>query len=109
MYINEEIVMGKGLTRVNASVLDDPCKLVFKKEEIKELLAQIPCDLDPHKILQNLTIVIRSVLAGLVGCNRKELKQAMVELEKSLNDMHNLKVKAFALVDADEKTRKSLP
>ena len=108
MYINEEIVMGPGLTRVNVSVLDDPYKLVVAKEEIKELLAQIPRDWDPHKRLEYLKVVIRSVLAGLVGRSRTELKQEIVELEESLNDMHNLKVKACALVDPVEKRRKSV-
>jgi hypothetical protein len=49
MYINGEIVMRPGLTRVNFSVLDNPCRLVFAKEEIKELLAKIPGDWDQHK------------------------------------------------------------
>ena len=47
------------------------------------------------------------MLAGLVGYSKKELKQEIEELEESLNDMHNLKVKACALVDISEKTRKS--
>jgi hypothetical protein len=46
------MVMGPGLTRVNVSVLDDPCKLVFAKEKIKELLAQIPGDWYPYKRLE---------------------------------------------------------
>jgi hypothetical protein len=108
MHINEEFVMGPGLTRVNNSALDDPYKLVVAKEEIKELLAQIPEDWDPHKKLEFLKVVIRSVLAGLVDRSRKELKQEIKKLEESLNDMHNLKVEACGLVDIDEKTRKSV-
>ncbi len=51
--------------------------------------------------------MIRSLLAGLVGHNRKVLKQEREELDKSLNDMHFLKVKAYSLDDKVEKTRKS--
>jgi hypothetical protein len=76
-----------------------PCKLVVAKEEIKELLAQIPSDWNPHKRLEYLKVVIRSVLPGFVGRSRKELKQEIGELEERLNDMHNLKIKACALVD----------
>jgi hypothetical protein len=70
-------MMGPGLTRVNASVLDDPYNLgVAKeevkgllgvaKEEVKGLLAQILNDWDAHKRLQYSKVVLRSVLAGLV-------------------------------------------
>jgi hypothetical protein len=52
--------------------------------------------------------VIRSVLAGLVGHSRKELKQEIKELEECLKKMHNFKVKTCSLDDEGEKTRKSL-
>ena len=99
--------MGPGLARINATILDDRFKLNLAKEEIKEMLAQIPDAWDPHKKLEYAKVVIRSVIAGLVGRNRKELKQEIGELEESLNDMHKLKVKACSLEDRIEKTRKS--
>jgi hypothetical protein len=40
-YTNEEILMGPGLTRINAAVLEDMFKLNCAMEEIKEMLAQI--------------------------------------------------------------------
>jgi hypothetical protein len=49
LHINEEIVMGPGLTRINADVLNDAHKLGVTKEEIKEMLAQTPDDWNPHK------------------------------------------------------------
>ena len=64
--------MGPGLTSVNVSVLDYPYKLGVAKK-IKEFLAQMPGDWDPHKRLEYLKIVIRSVLASLMGrSNRTE-------------------------------------
>ena len=75
LHINDEILMGPGLTRVNSSVLDDPQKLGVAKTEIQEMLNQMPGEWDPHKRLEYLKVVIRSVLAGLVGCSRKEPKQ----------------------------------
>jgi hypothetical protein len=107
LHINDEILMGPGLTRVNSFVRDDPQKLGVAKNEIKEMLNQMPGEWDPHKRLEYLKVVIRSVLAGLVGRSRKELKQEISELEESLNDMHNLKMKVCALIDTSEKTRKS--
>ena len=38
-----------------------------------------------------------------MGHNRKEIRQEISELEESLNDMHNLKVKTCALADISEK------
>jgi hypothetical protein len=35
LHIYEEIVMGSGLKRVNAAVLEDPLKLNIAKEEMK--------------------------------------------------------------------------
>jgi aminoglycoside phosphotransferase len=52
--------------------------------------------------------VIWSVLVGLASGSRNELKQEIVEMDDSLNDMHNLKVKACSLDDDVEKTGKSL-
>jgi hypothetical protein len=49
--INEKIVMGPGLTRINTDVLNDSHKLNVAKEEISEMLAQIPDDWDPHRRL----------------------------------------------------------
>jgi hypothetical protein len=58
IHINEEIVIRTGLTKVNISFLDDPYKLGKSKGEIKELLAQITGDWDPHKIFECLKVVI---------------------------------------------------
>jgi hypothetical protein len=71
LHINQEIVMGPGLTRINVDVLNDAHKLSIVKEEIKEMLQQIPEYWDPHKRLEYLKVVIRSVLANLVGHSKK--------------------------------------
>jgi hypothetical protein len=95
MFINEKIVMRPGLTRVNISVLDDPYKLGVANEEIKQVFAHFLGDWEPHKRLEYLKVVIRSVLAGLVGCRKKELKQEILELEESLNDIHKFEGKGM--------------
>jgi hypothetical protein len=59
------------------------------------MLDKILDDCDSHKILKYFKFAIRSVLAGLVGCSSKELKQ---EIEECLNELHNLKVKACFLM-----------
>ena len=96
MHINEEIVMGPGLTKVNGMVLDNPVTLIIAKREILEMLNQIPSDWDPHKKLEYMKVAIRTVISGLVGKNRKELRKEIEELEEALNEMHELKVRACA-------------
>jgi hypothetical protein len=88
-------------------VLNDTQKRNVPKEETREMLAQISEDWDPHKRLEYLKVVITSVLAGLAGWIRKELKQEIKELDESLNDMHNLKVKACTLDDEVDKSSKA--
>ena len=92
MHINEEIEVGPGLTRVNGTILEDPIKLLTAKNEIKELMDQVPTEWDPHKKLEYFKVAIRTVLSELVGTNRKELRNEIAELEESQNEMHDLKV-----------------
>jgi hypothetical protein len=99
MHIEEEIEVGPGLSKVNGAILDDPGTLLSAKGEVKEMMDQVPEDWDPHKKLEYLKVVIRTVIAGLVGLNRKELRNGIAELEKDLNEMHDLKVKACGLVN----------
>ena len=42
---------------------------------------------DPHMKLQFSKVVIRSVIAELVGRSRKDLKEEILDLESQLNDM----------------------
>jgi hypothetical protein len=51
------------------------------------MLAKMPDDWDPHKRLEYLKVVIGSLLAGLVGRSRKELKQEKGDLEESLKEL----------------------
>ena len=63
------------------------------------MLSQIPTDWDPHKKLEFVKVAIRSIISGLVGRNRKELKNEIDELEVTLNEMHHLKSQACSLDD----------
>ena len=42
-------------------------------------------------------MVIRTVIFGLVGSTKKEISQEILELEKDLNDMHELKTQACGI------------
>ena len=106
MHIEEEIEVGPGLSRVNGAILDDPGTLLSAKSEVKEMMDQVPKDWDSHKKLEYLKVVIRTVVAGLVGLNRKELRNEIAELENDLNEMHELKVKACELEKSCKMTRK---
>jgi hypothetical protein len=63
----EEILMGQGLTRVIAAVLEDLYKPYVAKEEIKEMLAQTQDSCDSKITQEYLKVVIKPGLAGLVG------------------------------------------
>jgi hypothetical protein len=76
--------MGPGLTRIGSSVLEDRFKLGVAKEDMKEMLTQIPDDWDQYKKLEYLKVVKRSLLSGLVGHSRKELK---IEIKKTRKSM----------------------
>ena len=46
------IIMGPGLTRINSSVLDDPITLQGVKNDLKDMLDQIPQSWDAHTRLE---------------------------------------------------------
>ena len=71
------------------------------------MMDEVPDGWDPHMKLEYLKVVIRSVVAGLVGKSRKELKEEIIELESELNDMKLLKEKACSLRDEVTRVRRS--
>jgi exonuclease III len=87
----EEDPIGPGITRVNGQILENPSILASTRTELGMLMDQIPEDWNPHQTLEYMKVCIRSVISGLVGRNRKELKCEIEELEKSLNDMQAIK------------------
>ena len=50
-------------------MLDDPISLAEAKSELTEMLSQVPNYWNPHMVLDFMKVIIRSVLAGLVGSN----------------------------------------
>ena len=83
--------------------------LIIVKRELTDMLSQIPNDWDSHKRLEFVKVAIRSIIAGLVGRNRKELKYEIDELESTPNEMHCLKSTACGLLVGCEETRNKLP
>ena len=89
--------MGPGLTRINSSVLDDPITLLGVKNDLKDMLDQIPQSWDAHTRLEYLKVALPTVIFIRVGKVRKELREEIAELESTLNEMHELKKQACAL------------
>ena len=58
--------------------------------------------------MEFVKVAIRSIIAGLVGRIRKELKYEIDELESTPNETHCLKSTACGLVGCEE-TRNKLP
>ena len=56
--------------------------------------------------LEFMKVTIRSALAGLVGSNRKLLRDEIVELENLLNEMQALRVKAVAVETRNDRINK---
>ena len=48
-----------------------------------------------------MKVAVRSVISGLVGRNRNELRNEILDLEKVLNEMQNLRSQAVAEVSGD--------
>ena len=63
------------------------------------MMGQAPVSWNPHKKLEYLKVVIRSVIAGVVGMSRKDPKEEISDLEVQLNDMKVIKEKACILDD----------
>ena len=102
----EEDPIGPGLTRVNGQILEDPSILASARLEIGTLMDQVPEDWNPHQTLEYMKVCISSVISGLVGRNRKELKCEIEELEKSLNDMQAIKASVNSNTSNEELSNK---
>ena len=51
---------GPGIVKVNSSSLDDPGNLIKAREDIKEMLSQVPEGWDPHQKLEYFKVAIRA-------------------------------------------------
>ena len=91
--IKEEIIKGKGIAKVNTEILKDPQKVIQIREELKYLINQIPNYWDGHMKLEYLKVSIRSTFAKYVGVERSEMKDNVKELEISLNNIEEMKLK----------------
>ena len=86
--LKNDIIRGPGLTRINSAILDNPTNLAKIKQDLMELLDQIPVCWDPHKKLEFMKVSIRTAISGCVGRDRKELKVEIEELEENMREMH---------------------
>ena len=100
MYINKDIEIGPGLTRVNSSLLNEPTKLLAIITELGGMIAQIPIDWDPRQKLE----YVKMSISCMVGRDRSELRRCVNEIEESLLEIHETKVYACALADGYEKS-----
>ena len=94
MSIRMDIAKGPSLTTVNEKNLEDLVKLECAKNEIREMMAQVLDGWDPLMKMEYLKVVIRLVIAGLVGRLRKDMKEEILDLESQLNDMKFLNEKS---------------
>ena len=102
----EKIKKGPGIIKVNANILEDKNKLVQISSEISQMMSQAPKNWDPHTKLEFLKVTIRSVISSKVSENRNELKSEIEDLEFSLNESENIKLKITKNTQIDETERK---
>jgi exonuclease III len=96
--IKEEIIKGKGITKVNTEILKDPQKVIQIRDELNYLITQIPNYWDGHMKLEYLKMSIRSTFAKYVGVERSEMRDNVKELEISLNNIEEMKLKLLSKV-----------
>ena len=106
VLLGEKIDRGPGLTRIKASILENPASLLTVKAGLIEMLAQIPNEWDAHMRLEYLKMAIRTSVSMVVGSGRKEIRTDIEDLEKVLNEMKELMSQICAAVDEGERTFK---
>ena len=83
--IKNVIRKGKGLYRVNTCALDNPECLREVKNEVRAQISTIPVSWNPHKKLDFLKVVIRSVLGQISGREGKKNLTEHDAISKQLN------------------------
>ncbi len=98
--MKDEIKKGPGIIKVNTEVLKDIPTLNQIRSDIITLLSQIPIDWNGHTKLEYMKMVIRSTIAQYTGQKRKDEKVEIENLEISINDLENLKIKLLSKKDS---------
>jgi hypothetical protein len=111
--IPNEPTRGQGIVKVNTQILEEPAGLKKVETELTLMLLQIPDDWDDHQRLEYLKMSIRSVMSQQNGICNTEIRERIIELEDSLNNMEELKIKVNKESRIDEpeietRRRKSL-
>jgi exonuclease III len=89
--IKGKLTRGKGLYRVNTSPLDNVHSMTWIKNEVAHQLSEMPKIWDPHKKLDFMKVVIRSILSQAAA---KENNKARVEegaIKSQLNYLISVK------------------
>jgi len=82
---------GPGLTRLDASVLEDKHTLDFVKNELKIQIDQIPIHWNPHTRLDFVKTAIRSIMATATGIKRKNENHDRLAICEQLNELVKVK------------------
>ena len=91
--IRNTVVKGKGLYRVNTSVLEQQSTLEEVKSELTFQLSSIPNTWNPHKKLEYVKMTLRSVLSLISGRKRKRDSDEQNALKDQLNTLKLAKEK----------------
>jgi len=87
---------GKGLIKINASVLENQHSLNEVKNELKFQLSHIPNNWNPHQKLDFLKMTIRSVISVIAG---RQVKRDESEQEAICNQLNILRNSKESLVN----------
>jgi exonuclease III len=100
--IPDEPKKGVGIIKVNTALLEDPLECKRIDLELRIMLDQIPNDWNDHQRLEFLKVAIRSVMSERIKIVRREIREQIAELEESLSQMMNLKIKVLSEQDLTE-------
>ena len=93
LKMNAEITKGPGIVKVNTNVLKNKQKTEEIRKELIFLIQQIPVDWNGHTKLDFLKVILRPTISKYTGIERKEDRLDLMDLEVTLNDIENLKLK----------------
>jgi len=92
LKVENNIVKGRGIIRINADLLDSPEIANEVREHVKMLKDQIPVDWDPHSKLEYTKVAIRSGISLATGRYNKDKKAAQDVVEEQLDRLIRQKI-----------------
>ncbi len=90
---DSEPARGPGITKLNVKLLDDNNYSEQIRQNLVELLDQIPKAWNPHTKLEFTKVAIRTAFSSVANIANKVKRQELEEIDEKINRMQELKAK----------------